>query len=56
MVTPDDGTVRFWNMCSVRGQKGHNKSCKKQCICWFNYLNKYKFVPKGVRCKCNAAM
>jgi hypothetical protein len=34
MVTPDDGTVRFWNTCRV----GHNKSGNKQCICWFNYL------------------
>jgi hypothetical protein len=29
-----------WNTCRVRGQKGHNKSGKKQCICWFNYLIK----------------
>jgi hypothetical protein len=26
------------------GTKGHNKSGKKQCICWFNYLMTYMLV------------
>jgi hypothetical protein len=37
------------------GTKGHNKSGKKQCICWFNYLIKKMHggnsVKKNVKVK-----